>query len=224
MDKLSRIVADASKMTLLGGGSVDFSDLSRALRIAPLLICADSGGNQALFHGFSPDFVIGDMDSADLEELHKKDIEYLRIEDQNSTDFEKCINNTRVQTILAVGFLGGRLDHELAALNALAKAPGRLIILIGEEDICFLCPSRFALEMEVGDRFSVFPLSAATARSTGLEWPLDGLKFDPVGQTGTSNRVASSSVEIEAVSGDLICILPKAYLEKVIENADQTDG
>lgn len=224
MDKLSRIVADASKMTLLGGGSVDFEDLSRALRIAPLLICADSGGNQALFHGFSPKIVIGDMDSADLEELHKKDIEFLRVEDQNSTDFEKCINSTGVQTILAVGFLGGRLDHELAALNALAKAPGRLIILIGEEDICFLCPTRFSLDMEVGDRFSVFPLSRATASSHGLEWPLDDLVFDPIAQIGTSNRVSSQSVEVDLVSGNLLCLLPKAYLEHVVEKLTPTGG
>jgi len=217
MENLSRIVSSAAKMTLLGGGAVDLPDLENALRIAPVLICADSGGNQAIFYGFRPDFVIGDMDSADTAELRNNDINMVLVSDQSSTDFEKCIAAVGAHTIIAVGFLGRRLDHQLAAFNAVAKAPDRLIILVGEEDICFLCPAHLHLTLAVGERFSLFPMNRCTGTSRGLEWPIDGLELSPAGQIGTSNRVVDRDVTVSVHTGALICILPKHNLGHVAE-------
>ncbi len=203
-------------LTLLGGGATEKPDLIRSLAIAPRLICADSGGDVALAWGLIPELVIGDLDSVDLAGLAAAGVPAAKVDDQNSTDFEKCLATVQAPVVLAVGFMGMRLDHQLAALNALAKFPDQSVILIGEVDICFLCPTYLRLMLPVGERLSIFPMSICRCKSRGLAWPLDGLEMRPDGQVGTSNRVSESEVSIEVESGKPICVLPKQHLELVV--------
>ena len=41
------------------------------------------------------------------------------IPEQDSTDFDKCLRHIAAPLVLGVGFLGGRVDHELAAFSTL---------------------------------------------------------------------------------------------------------
>ena len=45
--------------------------------------------------------------------------------EQETTDLEKCLYSVEAPLFLGVGFLGGRVDHQLAAMNALVKYAGR---------------------------------------------------------------------------------------------------
>ena len=81
---------------------------------------------------------MGDLDSVseqNVQNIEPKKI--IRIPDQDSTDLEKVLLNTQSPLTIGIGFLGSQIDHELAALSALAKFPGKKIILIGEHDIIF---------------------------------------------------------------------------------------
>ncbi|MBV1864093.1 MAG: thiamine diphosphokinase [Rhodobacteraceae bacterium] len=216
MKNFTRIVESVQNLTLLGGGASNVKEILLALELAPRLFCADGGGNRALAWGLVPEKVIGDLDSADLAELAAAGVETCFVDDQNSTDFEKCIAMLRAPVIIAVGFMGQRLDHQLAALNALAKFPQQPVVLVDAVDICFLCPPEFRLHLPLGTRFSVFPLVAGRCKSAGLEWPLDGLDLSPMGQIGISNRVVSDTLSIDVLSGRHICILPKQYLNRVL--------
>lgn len=216
MKNLSRIVESVQNITVLGSGALIVDDVLRALELAPRLFCADGGGNHALDLGLAPERVIGDLDSADLERLAEAGIETHFVDDQNTTDFEKCIAVLRAPVILAVGFMGLRLDHQLAALNALAKFPEQPVVLIDTVDICFLCPPRLRLTLPIDTRFSVFPLAEGQCRSTGLAWPLDGLELSANDKIATSNRVMQGAVSIEVLSGQHICILPKHCLDQVL--------
>jgi len=212
----TRIVESVQNLTVLGSSILFIKDLRDALSHAPRLFCADGGANSALDAGFTPELVIGDLDSVDLGKLAAAGVASHFVDDQNSTDFEKCLQLLKAPVILAVGFMGRRLDHQLAALNALARFADQPVILIDAVDICFLCPDKLQLQLPEGERFSVFPLSAGQCKSRGLVWKLDDLILSPGGRIATSNKVENGPLYIEVLSGQHICMLPKRNLEAVI--------
>ena len=216
MKNFTRIVESVQNLTVLGNGASNSDDLLMALKFAPRLFCADGGGNRALEWGITPEKVIGDLDSVDRDALALAGVETYFVDDQNTTDFEKCIALLQAPIILAVGFMGQRLDHQLAALNALAKFPEQPVVLIDTLDICFLCPPKLRLHLPKGTRFSLFPLVRGQCNSSGLEWPLAGLDLSPVGRIATSNTMTHDSLYIEVLSGQHICILPKPHLDAVL--------
>lgn len=216
MNNLPQIVSGASFLTLLGGGSVDKNDLQRAMEIAPVLVAADGGANLAFEWGIKPDAIIGDLDSVETLSATALDVPMVFVDDQNSTDLEKCLINTPARVVLGVGFLGGRIDHQLAAFNALSIAREQCVVLIGEQDVVFRVPQEVSLKLQIGDRVSLFPMSACDARSTGLKWALDGLAFQPNGQIGCSNTATGEEMSVQILSGDMLMILPKHLLKDAI--------
>jgi len=110
----------------------------------------------------TPDAIIGDMDSirSDIDES----VTTVSIAEQNSTDLEKALRSIDAPLLLGIGFLGGRLDHTLAAMHALVAAADRKVILIGAEDVVFAAP----LAWRVAPIHSNFILSPAQSRGAAL--------------------------------------------------------
>ena len=204
-------------VTLVGGGDVDAEILEDALKIAPTLVAADGGADHALAHGHIPEVAIGDLDSISAEARERVGASnIIEAIDQNKTDFEKSVALIDAPLILGVGFFGGRLDHSLAALSALVQIGEKPVILVGAQDVVFSAPSELSLEIEVGSRFSVFPLAEMRAKSQGLEWPLDPHLLSPLGRIGTSNRV-SGPVHIIFDRPGAVLLTPRAGLETVVK-------
>lgn len=199
-------------ITLLGGGSVSRRDLALALELAPILVAADGGANIAFDWDILPHAVIGDLDSIDGLSATALDVPLVFVDDQNSTDLEKCLAKLPAQIILGIGFFGGRLDHQIAALNAICLVKDRIVLLVGSDDVAFRLPNEFTLTLRQHDRVSLFPMSEVEARSTGLKWALDGLPFRPNGQIGCSNVALGGDMTVRVLSGDMLMILPKRLL------------
>lgn len=208
---MTPVLSSKSPITLIGGGSVTKDDIAAARTIAPLVVAADSGADSALFHGIRPAAVIGDFDSVSAQARHKIAGENLhQVAEQDSTDFEKCLQRLVAPLIIAIGFSGSRHDHFLAVLNTLARQIGPKTILLGGEDVIALLPAQIALDLPAGTRVSLFPMGAARGTSTGLHWPIDGVEFDSDKRIGTSNR-ALGPVQI-TMSGPCLLILPRNQL------------
>ncbi|AUH63078.1 thiamine diphosphokinase [Paracoccus zhejiangensis] len=205
------VVTSAGGVTLIGGGAVSERDLEQALALAPLLVAADSGADEALELGHRPSAVIGDFDSLSeaARDLLPPGALY-RVAEQDSTDFEKCLTRIEAPFVIAVGFAGRRLDHTLAALNVMARLPAPNVLLIAAEDVVFLCPPALSLDLPIGSRLSLFPMGPSQGTSHGLEWPIDGLDFAPAGASGTSNRV-TGPVRL-TMTGPMLVMLPRAGL------------
>ncbi|WP_339107830.1 thiamine diphosphokinase [Thioclava sp. GXIMD4216] len=211
----SPVLSRKTGITLLGGGQIDPRDVYHAMTIAPHLVAADGGANQALALELMPEAVIGDMDSFDPAHRGRITAERLHhIAEQDSTDFGKCLRLTQAPFYLGLGFTGRRLDHTLAALSALAHPPRKKIILIDAEDIVFCAPPEMALTLPVQSRFSLYPLGPSAGTSTGLRWPIDGLTLEPCGQIGTSNEV-TGPVTLQ-MTGPCLVLLPKTALGEAL--------
>lgn len=206
-------------VTLLGGGPVNPELLDRALRIAPELVAADGGANHAHALKKPVTHIVGDFDSLANEQIwHNSGVNLTRLDEQQTTDFEKCLYSIVSDLYLGVGFIGGRLDHTLACMATLAKLDRQSVILLDEHDIVFRCPDRLRLKMDAGSRVSVFPMSEVRNMSSkGLKWPLDDLEFAPNDAVGTSNEALGGELDVSVGSGALLVILPLAYLEAVIQ-------
>ena len=213
------IVHDLRPITLVGGGKVKKSLLDAAIVHAPRMVAADGGADTLLALGRMPDAVIGDFDSLSAagraaipsERLHP-------IEEQDSTDFEKCLSRIDAPLVIGVGFGGGRLDHQLAALHGLMRYPDRSCVLLGKRDLVFLAPPELTLELDEGARFSLFPLGEVAAQSSGLRWPLDEIGFAPGVRIGTSNVVCGPGpVRIECDRPAMLIILPVGLLTHLVQ-------
>ena len=168
------------------------------------VLAADGGLRTALSCGLRPQAVIGDMDSAnDLDQL-PDDIRQIKLSGQDDTDFEKSLGVISAPLIIGIGFLDGRFDHSLAALDALARLPhDRPVLLVGGDDVLLRLRGDFEMTLPLASRFSVWPLGRQHfLRSHGLEWPLDDVTMALGKRTGTSNRVIGKPVSIKAGAGD----------------------
>jgi thiamine pyrophosphokinase len=207
----------AGPVTLVGGGPVAPGALAAALAVAPEAVAADGGGDVALPGRAWFRAVIGDMDSLrDPGRLAAGGTALHRLAEQETTDLEKCLYSVATPLALGVGFLGGRLDHTLAALNAVVRHAGP-VVLIGAGDLCFRCPPELALELAAGTPVSLFPLGPARGtRSVGLRWPVEGLALDPAGRIGTSNAATGGLVRLGFDAPRVLVILPTRELGQVV--------
>ena len=209
---MKAIVHSLEPITLVGGGPVASADLTEALTIAHLCVAADGGAQAALINGVMPDAVIGDFDSITPDVLAKIPSDRLhKISEQNSTDFDKALRHISAPVVIAVGFAGGRVDHQLAAFHTLLRHADRHCIIVGAEEIVFHCPAHIAVPLEKDQIVSLFPMGQVTGRSTGLQWPIDGLEFAPATFVGTSNR-SIGPIELWMDMPGMLCILPRDSL------------
>lgn len=205
-------------VTLLGGGAASTRDVEAAMAIAPTCVAADGGAELAARAGVSLAAVIGDFDSVSAETLALTPPERrMHIAEQDSTDFDKALRHIAAPVIVGVGFLGARLDHQLAALNVLVTYPERACVLLGASEIVFLCPPKIEFDTQAGDVVSLFPLAPVTGTSSGLQWEIEGLHFDPMAQTSTSNA-AVGPVSLTMDRPAMIAMLPRGYLSAVVQS------
>lgn len=211
------IVHSSGPVTLVGGGQATSQDLAEALTIAPKLVAVDGGLQLVEAAGLLPEAVIGDMDSAPPEALARIPTERQhRVSEQQTIDFDKALRHVSAPVVLGVGFCGGRIDHQLAAFHTLLVHADRPCILLAEKEIILLSPPGITLGTSAGDIVSLFPLRPVRGRSLGLEWPIDGLVFDPASFVGTSNR-ALGPVTLSMETAGMLLILPRRHLAQVAD-------
>ncbi len=207
----------SAPVLLVGNGPVSAGAMALAKPFCNAVVAADGGARAAVAQGLALAATIGDMDSCPDNMPTASYGEFIRIAEQSSTDFEKCLKTITAPLIIGIGFLGGRLDHELAALNAVAKTPQN-VVLIGEEDLVFRLPDTARLALPVGTRISLFPMGPVSGVvSHGLAWPLDGLELAPARAIATSNQTTTPEVILTHSGQPLLCILPRAHLPAALK-------
>jgi thiamine pyrophosphokinase len=204
-------------VTLLGAGDFAPAVLAQALIHAPVVVAADGGAVRASQHNLDLAAVIGDLDSIDAETLATLPRGKVhRIPDQETTDFDKCLARIRAPFILAVGFTGARLDHQMAVFSTLVQRASSKCLVIGSEDIAFIAPPSLHLRLAVGTRLSLFPMGPVSGESNGLRWPIAGIAFAPDGKIGTSNEVVAPDVDLRFSARKMLVLLPRSALAETI--------
>lgn len=210
-------VTSEQGVTLVGAGQPRPADIRRALTVAPHLVAADGGANHCLKEGLTPSAVIGDFDSLGIAAKSlPAETTMIQVGEQETTDFEKCLTRIDAPFVVATGFSAGRVDHAMAVWSVLARRIGPPTVVIGENDLVFAPPSRLEIGLAAGTRISLFPMAPVTGRSTGLEWPIDGLTLSPMGRTGISNR-AKGPISLSLDKPGCLVITPVQELDAILE-------
>jgi thiamine pyrophosphokinase len=198
----------------------EIPDLSKArllLRDSDYILCADGGTRHALALGVQPDLVIGDMDSADKDQLHTLKENDVGIElfphDKNETDLELAIQRAlelRPSQIIVIGALGGRLDQTLgniALLNDVSDSSFDIRLDDGVEEIC-ICRDQVEVQGKSGDLVSLIPWQGAVSdvQTKNLKWPLANETLYPNKTRGISNEMLGETASISIGSGLLLVV------------------
>ena len=204
---------------LIGAGPTSQEMILSSAAYASSFVAADGGFNAATDAGLDVALVVGDMDSQSKPFGSQN---FLEMKEQDTTDFEKCLQVCDAEVLLGVGFLGGRLDHQMAAFSALLRNK-RAIILMDDFQLVFIVPPEFHLNLEHGTEVAFYPLVGLRANAIGLQWPLDDVEMAPGELISTSNKVDGNFIKLKVNRHGLLAILPVGYLELVLKELKTGD-
>ena len=212
-NKLKKPLELKENVTLVGGAGFPKNLLSRSLALTEDIVAADGGANFLPARSV-PKYILGDLDSiVSPEKWIEKGSKLIKMSDQDSTDFDKCLSVIKSKKIIALGFMDQRLDHFLAVCSSLVKLR-RCIFLVGKRDIIFHMPNDFSIKLPINSRVSLFPLNKInTVQAIGLKYPVENLNFSPMGKIGTSNTSTSENIRICYKGSGMLGIFSSRHLD-----------
>ncbi len=191
----------------------------------PTFIAADRGLQYLLEIGITPDYIIGDFDSAPKNVLEKaKELAAgkssrltLLNPIKDDTDTEAALDLALEETdgdIYIFAGTGTRIDHVFSNIQILEKAVkrGRTAYLLDSRNKIQICdrnsPRKILKSNLFGKYISVFPLSGVVDGLTmkGFKYPLLNAAFSYGTSLGQSNELVGEVGEISVENGSLVII------------------
>lgn len=212
---MSVIVQSSGTILLLGGSHIWQAGLNKCLSYTDQCVAVDGGADVAMAQGLTPRAVIGDFDSLSDAARHTFASILHPAPDQNQTDFEKALCRVDAEMILALGFLGGRLDHTMATLNVLVRHINRPVVALSETEVVFAHVGAGVLHIAPGAPVSVLPMAATRMSTKGLRWDLDNSVLAPDGLVSSSNAAEHAEVQLHS-DQPVIITLPVTALDAAI--------
>ena len=230
-------MAERAVVVVAGGGMPSTASLETLPAGAPV-VAADSGVDVAIALGLRVDVVIGDLDSISPEGLGAARDGGARIvrypEAKDATDLALALGEAAAlldtgnpadlarpdeQLVVVLGGHGGRLDHLLAGILALADpewAAIRIRAHLGPATVHVLHgPTEREVGGAAGDLLTLIPVGgpAHGVRTRGLRYPLHDERLDPGTTRGVSNVVEREPAVVAVASGTLLAVLPGGEAE-----------
>jgi len=206
-----------NKIAIIANGSINDKEFHKKfLKDFDIVICADGGANNARELDITPDYIIGDLDSADSEVIdyfNNKKTEIINDDDQNKTDLELAIalaTTLDPSEIKIFGAIGNRIDHTLANIFCLTQIkPEIKAQIIDEKNVISLVEDSIDVIGKKDDLVSVVPLTDVFGLSyNGLKWNVSN-KNTRMGWFGISNRLTNSKGKINLSKGKILVIKSK---------------
>jgi thiamine pyrophosphokinase len=213
-------VSDELVVVVAGGGPLS-SCAAEAVPRNAVVIAADEGLEHARSLGLDVALAVGDFDSASPEAVASAEAAGTRIErhptDKDATDLElglDAASKLSPSRILVLAPRGGRLDHELAGLLALASdryAASQIDALVGDAHVHVVRGTR-TLAGAAGELVSLLAVNgpAEGVRTEGLVYPLRCETLEPGSTRGVSNVFAAQSARVDVARGVVLAIRPGA--------------
>lgn len=180
-----------------------------------LVVAADSGADVARSLGLSVDVIVGDFDSVTATTAAAVGEQRRFPVDKDATDLTLALAEARDRgagSITTIGGGGGRLDHFLANVAALASdelATVRVDALMGAARL-WVVRGRRTIGGEVGAVVTLLACGAPATgvRTTGLAWALQGETLEPGSTRGVSNVLMAPEATVTVEGGVILAIRP----------------
>jgi len=202
------------RIIIFANGDLPDLDKARALlRESDFIIAADGGTRHALALGLTPNIIIGDLDSLNVERLTFNAEIIQSPADKNETDLELAIQHALTlnpEQIIIAAALGGRLDQTLANIALVSnvqRSTSNVRLDDGIEEV-FFCRDEYTIKGTSGDIISLIPWQGEVTGivTTGLKWTLQNEILYPQKTRGISNEMMNDTATIQIKSGLLLII------------------
>lgn len=174
------------------------------------LIAADGAALRLRQLDFEPTVIIGDMDTlrASGRDNEFIGIPRLLVENQDKTDYEKCLDYclaTNLNTVLVCGLHGGEMEHSLNNWSITIRYAESM-------HLCLYDGYRYGLPLSVSaelptqpnEMISLIPQPYVQLTTTGLHWPLLREELRLGVREGARNRATDTSVQLEVHEGSML--------------------
>ena len=178
-----------------------------------LIIAVDGGYDNLVRYGYTPDILIGDLDSIKSEVPESmRCVRYPKEKDETDMllAYEAGIKLGYSEFVM-LGATGGRLDHTYANLSLLlyAKEQGHNVTVIDDYGM-ILCIKNESISLtgNPGANLSVFAMGGDAKGVTihGAKYEVEGVTLTPSFPVGVSNEFSSAPAFISVEDGALLII------------------
>lgn len=179
------------------------------------IIACDGGLRHCNTLNLTPDYIIGDLDSADPDMLKK----YANVpvknfpSEKDFTDLELSINcacDIGAENIIVLGGLGGRVDHLLANIHVLSQATQRGVPaeMTDERTKITVINGSRDFKLNDGKILTLLPLTTTVDGiiTSGLKYPLNGESLKTGFARGVSNEIINTQARVSVKKGLLAAI------------------
>lgn len=155
------------------------------------------------------DYIVGDGDSIESSKL-------IRIPDQDTTDFEKCIAFAKERELLpslVVGMSGGEFDHILGNVQALLRHSEQQTLFFLDpypEGLKIGIPlekGEFQMEVKQSTTVSIIPFESCTLSTEGLVWEIHEQTFRFDGPMAVRNQAKGERIRFDIMQGKALVII-----------------
>jgi len=183
------------------------------------MVCVDGGARHCLNSGFTPNLLVGDLDSVNSDTFEKikamgaECIRFCREKDASDLELVLDILSDRFfEQVVLFGASGGRTDHLLFNWQLAAAQPWPFHLRIIDEyvDAHLVDPSKaFDAAASENQLFSVVPLAgpATGVNVRGAQYPLEDATLAVGSTIGLSNVVTDARLHVNVEKGIVLVML-----------------
>jgi len=208
------------RAVIVCNGSVNTKYLYSHISKRDFLVAVDGGANKLMKTRFSPDVIIGDMDSITKSAMKKfRGSRFIRFpREKDKIDLELALDYCfmeKFSDILILGAFGTRADMTLTNVFLLLQAPkGTKVKMIHENQEIYIVPKKLSIIGIPGEAISLLPINGGVKGLTlkGFKYEIKDydLRFG-IG-VGISNEFKNKKASITFKDGFLLCVHFRKWL------------
>lgn len=176
------------------------------------IIAADGGADYLHSKKIIPNVIIGDMDSLSshaTEYYRKKDVRFIRIKEQETTDFEKSLNYCKTagyKEVIVLGATSNRPDHTMNNFSVMKRFRNYFDVRIFTDEYeIFYASKSIGFTYRKNETLSMMAMPKAVGVSTkGLKYRLNDETLEFGIREGSLNESVSREISISHKSGTLL--------------------
>lgn len=209
------------KAVIISGGKEPSKDiLFKEIKDANLIIGADKGCEVLYKYNITPDYILGDFDSADaniinsLENKAKRKIKFKREKDYTDTEIAYNLAVEKGATeIILLGATGTRYDHSLSNFGLMLSGLRKSILVkvIDDNNYIFLIDKPRTLYGNIGDTisFHAYCEEVKNFNINGAKYNLSNYNLKLGDSLTTSNEFMEEKINITFDSGIVMVLYTK---------------